>query len=266
MALEILESDFNEIVSGDDINLFYNNDKDGHGFVLGAGNQLAEKYKDSPEKLKVIKLLDGFCSMHYKDEAKEPFGPMFSSSADRTFLYDDIDAETAKFLFDNLDRIKNIAAKTRIADSLWIIKKLGRNNIESAKIAVPGYYSLIDAALGKKHLHTAHDYISRVYHLALSMNGTEERKELWQKLPKYVENDYDKNNDSSAFYWYNLLEKTAGLSEGLESDITKKIYGKTTEILDALKSNDKPNFTWIRRFYDIAITFGKSIKLPDADI
>lgn len=264
MEFKFSEKDFIDIVSSDDINVFYEDNKDTREFNYSAGDVLSKKYENQNGKLEVIKLLSGFCSMHMTYESKELFVPMFVFEGKRSFLPEDINEELSKFLFLQLSNIKNTAVRARISDSLWVAKKLKDDNINAAKSAVKDYCTLVNEAIEKDRLHIAHDYQNRIYSLCLSMRGTQEKSDLWTIFPEYTKSGY-KDLDSSPYYWHNILDKSTNL-QGLPNEKYKHLYDKVIEIISVLESPDKHHWGWIRKFYDVGIKLATILKFNNSDI
>ncbi len=243
------------------------------------------KDEQNEERKEVICIISSFCSMYMKNDDDEPFGPMFVINGKRTFLPEDVTKDLAEIIYNNIDKVRNIAIKARLCDVLWIVKLLdNKTNITCAKQAVACYYGLIDLFISEKDLHGATIYLDRLYNLVLKMPGTPERKNLFENLLKYADFDYDCSIDASNLYWYSILNKLASfqITETEKNDIVK-YYQKTLDIIKASLKYDfyifpddayygskkfqeftvdvskDVNFIWVRKFYDIAITFAKRV-------
>ncbi len=254
--MNFTEKDFIDVVSSDDINIFYCDDKDQSPLHFYSIEELSKKYADEPGKIEVLNLVGGFCSMY--DHKKEPYGPMYRMADRRSALLEDITEGQADIMANNLDKIQNLAIKTRIADSLWVAKLPKGKGIESARIAIDGYYALIDNALKKNFLHAAYEYQNRLYTLSISLKGDERHKKLWVEFPKYAKHEYNSSSSASSLYWHHFLAKTADLN-GLSDDEYLSLYNKTESIITELEKEQNINFIWLRSFYDVFIILsGKS--------
>ena len=284
MSLPFSEETFVRIVSSN----IFDNCVSKHGdFEYGHLSKLASEEQDI-ETQEVLRTIINFCSMYMNEESTEPFGPMYTFSNKRSFLPEDISVELAEFLYKNADRITNIAIKARIYDSIWLIKRLdNKSNIVCAQKAVNNYYSLINNFIATNNLHAAIRYIERVYHLASSIRGTQENRDLFKTLLKYADIDYDFTNEFSCLYWQRILEKI--IKFPIEDSAAYKYYNKTLDIIKILLKQDfyifpescfygsedmqklssnPPNqnaFIWLRKFYDIAIIFAQQIDQTNID-
>lgn len=277
MNLSFSESTFIEIVSSE---IFDNCISKYGDFAHDVFAKLIEKEQDE-ERKDVLRVISNFCSMYMKDDNDEPFGPMFTINGTRSFLPEDVSKDLADIIYKNIDKVKSIAIKARLCDTLWLIKLFdNKTNIACAKIAVSSYYFLIDQFILERNLYAATMYLNRLYHLILKMPGTPEREILFENLLKYADVDYDYSIDSSNLYWHSILNKISGFQITDKTKITK-YYRKTLDIIKVLLKQDfyifpddafygseklqelaahfpeDMNFIWIRKFYDIAITFAK---------
>jgi hypothetical protein len=218
--------------------------------------ELEKNVSDDHER-EVIVLLRNICSMYMEENKRDPYTHQYKS----IFSPKDLTTEQADILCENLKDVKCIALRTRIADLLWVAKLPKGKYINAAKIAVAGYYDLIEAALKDNYLHQAGEYIIRVYNLAISLNGTDERQSLWTKMPQFADFEYDKDNDSGSCFWHTCLGKVASLGQ-MDTVIYQKTYDKTQLIISDLL--EKQDFGWARSFYDIAIKLAEKLKLDKA--
>ena len=241
------------------------------------------KNEQIDERKAVLQVITNFCSMFMKDDENEPFGPMFTlMNGGRSFLPEDISNNLAHMIYKNVDKVRNVAIKARLCDTLWLIKLLdNKENIVCAQKAVECYYTLIDQFISADNFYAATTYLNRVYSLALKMPGTPERTNLFEHLLKYADIEY-KSTDSSSLYWHRILKKISGFNIK-EINTIQKCYNKTLKIIKNLLNHDfyifpndafygsdkmrqlisdglqKNNFVWIRNFYDVAIEFEKKL-------
>lgn len=277
MPLLFSKEIFCKLVSSDIFNVLYD---DNLVYQFEEANYLLNNH--TKEEQEVIIVIRNFCSMYMRDDYNKPFDSSVVSENKRTFNINDIDKETAQFLYENLESISNIFIKTRIADSVWIAKSLkNKENIQCAKIAVNGYHKLINNLIENKKLDIAQRYITRVYNLTISMNNQEERERLIKHLEDYLNIEMSPENKFS--YCYNILEKfclTSSLDVSIYNKyfeqvkmIIRKILNKDSEIIPDdiyYESKDieqyvfgisQPDFIWLQKFYDLAINFAKILKL-----
>lgn len=284
MALHFSEDVFVEVISSD----MFDNCLSQYGdFAYEIFAKLIES-EENQEKKEVLRIISDFCSMYMKDDKNEPFGPMFTGHGKRSFLPEDISKDLAQIIYNNVDKVNNIAIQARLCDVLWVIKLLdNKDNINCAKKAVECYYQLIDQFIVDKNFYAACNYLDRVYNLTMRMPGTPERKELFGKLLKYAEIEYT-YTDASSMYWYGILEKIAGF--GIKhTDVIIQYYNKTLQIIRNLLHQDfyvfpndvfygskkmqeitanaqkNSDLIWTRKLYDVAIKFAETVDKNHVD-
>jgi len=125
--------------------------------------------------------------------SKNPFGPRNSSSYGSSFSLEDITPEQAEILYRNLDKIESLFLKARIADVLWVSKRLGRDrNKDVVDKAIEFYFGSTDYIIdncssGFMHpFSLATNQLKRAATLVLSIHG--DAYLIFNRLLKYVDN------------------------------------------------------------------------------
>jgi hypothetical protein len=252
MSVTSYEKDFEDLVCSGMIDRIFVK-----GVCLG--------YPEKVDKDSIKNTIYGICSLYMQNEKSKPFRYLCAfPDKGRSFDIEDLTKEEAIFLYGKLDKIDNIFVRTKIADVLWCSKLLGKDNIKAAKIAVEGYYKIINNLLDEENRYQASEYLARVSDLALSMKNTKEHQELVDRISKYVDIEYVPNKDANERYFYTCLQKISLLSLA-DGSVYKAYYKRTIDIINQLKRVNT-NSRWLSDFYDLAIEFAKKMELDTTNL
>ncbi|MDR0942278.1 MAG: hypothetical protein LBM19_01505 [Holosporales bacterium] len=246
------EQDFEDLIQSGKLNNIFGED----GYFNG--------YPERLEKESIRSVVYGICSLYMQNNnPKIPFRYLYGEKTRRSFDISDLKKEEALFLYDKLDEIENIFVKTKIADVLQHSKLLpSKDKYNAAKIAIKGYYEIIDNLLIKKHsyrpmqLPQAALYIERVCNLVNSMKGAkEEKKELRGKILKYADVDCERS-ESARLLYYSTCFKAISRLDFPDDSVYQKYYEKTLAMIKDLEESDIKSL-WVRSFYELAKKFTK---------
>jgi hypothetical protein len=167
---------------------------------------------------------------------------------------EDISKEQAEGLFRNLNKIESPYIKSRIADILWYIKKLSKNNnIEAAKIAIEFYYKSVEyfvnnCKTSEFFLKFAIGQLRRLAIIILSLKDIPERDHIYNKLLEYLDNITDIEFISGAFGIFLRLK--------LNKEETKVVIEKLENLIELLIRDKIDSFS-LRDLYSVGAEIAK---------
>ncbi|MDR0968367.1 MAG: DUF4209 domain-containing protein [Holosporaceae bacterium] len=254
---ERYEEDFKDLIQSGEINKIF----DEYGNCYGCRERIAEG--------SIKSLVYKICSLYMQNDREVPFRCLCRQENGVSDLKEKgLNEESAEFLYNKLGQIENNFVKTRIADVLWLSKLLGKNNIKAARIAVKGYYDIIDNFLfyhsenfrEKFFLSNTSHYINRVCNLVSSMKGADEQKAILDKMQKYA--NAVNYKPGYELYFYSCFDKISDLNFP-DNSVQKQCYEKTLSIINALKETYIGS-SWIQHFYELAIKFSQKLGLDES--
>ncbi|GMO52356.1 MAG: hypothetical protein Ta2C_02760 [Candidatus Endomicrobiellum trichonymphae] len=206
--------------------------------------------------------------MKYYDE-KKPHCPHYGGEGYISMIPEDISKEQAEELFRNLNKIESPYVKSRIADILWHIKKLDKNNIEAAKIAIKSYYKSVkyfvnNCKISEFFLKFAIGQLERLAIIILSLKDILKRDHIYNKLLEYLDNIANIEFISAAFGIFLRLK--------LSKEETKVVIEKLENLIKLL--GDKIDGFSLRKLYSTGAEIAKksgeldkmrSFKIIEAD-
>lgn len=223
--------------------------------------------KDEQEESKesywtTLKFLSMLLDVHQNHANKDtPFGPIVVFGENRTLIPSDITSEQAQVLFKNIGKIEAPYIKAKIADILWVSKKLDKNNIKAAEVAIGAYQESVNLFISRHSeyefafLHAWQD-LNRLSVLIQSIKKQNVRDDFYQQLLGYFANSTIFANNKNKVFFVVVCEIL--LNYNLTPDEAKEVINIIKDFLNKdLKG--MPLYS-LRKIYDVAIGLSRKIK------
>lgn len=202
-----------------------------------------------------LQLLSSICSMYLKNpEEGDPYGPLWVMDGKRTFLPEDLSDEQAEELYVFLSHISLPILEARIADTLWVSKKI-KNKFKAAQIAINAHINAGNSLIRSKHRIRGVGHFERAVAIAAELGRggitemTEALTNCWSTLKTLTNTKLDacQYRLARCLYKYEAqnLRDVAGLCYDLSTrheiessnwDLSRSYWALTSEIFSKCKT------------------------------
>lgn len=210
----------------------------------------ASKHSEGTAEKRACQLLASLCSMDFADAGNEAYTPMYSGPNGHTVFPQDLSEQHVEALYQFLSEVDDPELKARLADSIWLKKKIYK--FESANIAITEYIKTINN-LKITSESDAIKRLCRVVNLAYEIGSKEKQQQLLDYVEKYAMNTA---TNLPYGYHYKLFQILCDRKHGNLQDLAIKCK----DIANYHKSIN--NYHLMRLFLNLHYKF---MEISDAD-